>query len=114
MGIFHRRKIMAIGRMVRPTVTVVGTVLTVREKVSRQTGQLYAHDVTVEQSSGARLVVQVFERPENPVPLPDVAALWAVEAEVTESQQYGASLNYSGPVTPDTLDLIVSASALTV
>jgi hypothetical protein len=93
---------MAISRTIRPTVIASGFVVSVRDR-NRSTangGARYGWDVTLQQESGARLVVQVFEGNEGTqlqaAQMPAMGELWAVLAEVTENAQYGASLVYGG------------------
>lgn len=100
---------MAIGRSKGPRVIAVGTVERVVEKTSTKTGEVYAHDVTLDVGQGAQVFVRVWDRDAvTALATVRVGAIWAVWAEVVGSREYGDSLNYESPVTPDDLDRINS------
>lgn len=100
---------MSIGRMIRPSVIASGFVATIRERRKREDQSIYGWDVTLQQESGAQLVVQVFQRDDfKSGNLPTVGEFWPVVADVQESQQYGSTLVYSGHA-GDALDAIHSA-----
>ena len=103
---------MAIAKPKRPTLIVAGIVQSVAARTSNKTGEVFRHDVTVEAPDGGNLAYEVWERPDTVTVLPAVLSAVAVVAEVSESQQYGASLSYVRDVTADDLDRLASAAGL--
>lgn len=108
---------MAISRPKRPALIVSGTAVAITprrrydEAKKSYTDELTGYEVTVSQESGAQLSVRYSnDRDGNlPGPIPTALDRLAVVVEVTESREYGASLQYIRNVVPDDLDKIHSA-----
>jgi len=100
---------MAISRTVRPSVIVAGVVSRTRELKRKTDNGVYATEVVLSQDSGAQVGVTVYLR-ENPTPIPSLGEVWACEATVEESREYGASLNYEGSA-ENALDALYSSTA---
>lgn len=98
---------MAIARPKRPEVIVSGTVQRVAPRTKKDSADVFRHDVELTTETGANLSVEFWNRDEY-VPLPQVHDFVALVVEVSESQQYGASLGYVRDVTANDLDLIHS------
>lgn len=102
---------MAIGISNPPRLIVLGHVVQTKELRARADNRLYAQEVTVEQETGARLAVRVYERRDGSTPpLPRIGEFWPVEASVEESREYGTSLQYERDATA-ALDAAFPASA---
>lgn len=100
---------MGIAKVVRPEVIASGFVTSSRPRERREDKKVYRYDITIQQESGAALVVEYWVREGEPLNLPGVGLFWAVVAEVGESAQYGASLSYVRDLSADDIDRIHSA-----
>lgn len=99
-------------RAVRPSVVVFGTVVGIEPRTKRGTADVFRTDVTLETPSGGLVKVEYWERDGEFTPLPDQMSKIGVMVEVSESQQYGASLAFLRYPGPDDLDLIASTLSL--
>ncbi|KRA23518.1 hypothetical protein ASD65_03090 [Microbacterium sp. Root61] len=102
---------MAIGRSKGPRVIAAGTVLRITPKFAKQSGDLYAHDVTLDGGAGAEIFVRFWDRDESAEALRAVGVSQplAVWAEVQSGNgSYGDSLSFDAMVTADDLDRLNS------
>lgn len=100
---------MAIGRSKGPRVIAVGEVSRVQEKTAKSSGEVYAHDITLNVGDGASVFVRVWSRDDAVLSTVRIGELFAAWCEVISSREYGDSLNFEQVVSPDDLDRINSA-----